>query len=390
MLALKAVLQNAGISQAGLARDCEVSPATIAEIVNHGRWPKNPTQYYLQSVICLKLSANAVQFDKQTLFKPISTASTAETDKQELTHEVIDMLLRKHTLSLEAKKAFGLFRDPFSDDLNDAEDVFAGSPNICNVREHLWQTAKSGGFIAIHGESGSGKTTLRLDLLDRIRREDAPIIIIEPYVLGMEDNDVKGKTLKSASIIDAIIRKVAPNEKPFSSMEAKSRQLHRILQDSRRSGYTHCVIIEEAHALSTPTLKHLKRFMELQDGFKKLLSIVLIGQSELKTKLNAHSPEIREVVQRCELIELPPLDAFLESYLRFKFARVGSDIANVLAPDACDGVRGRLIFAKSAKGAHDTVSLMYPLMVNNLITTAMNQAALLGFDKVSRDLILEA
>lgn len=299
------------------------------------------------------------------------------------------MLLRKQSLSPAAKKHFSLFRNPFDDDVNDAEDVFS-SPAIRYVREYLWTTAKLGGFMAVVGESGAGKSTLRKDLEDRISREDAPVILIQPYVLGMEDNDKKGKTLKSASIADAIILTVAPNEVPKSSMEAKSRQLHRILKDSRRAGFAHCLIIEEAHALSIPTLKHLKRFMELEDGFKKLLSIVLIGQTELKTKLSERSPEVREVVQRCELIELLPLDAQLDEYLRFKFSRVGGDMGEVFEKDALDGIRARLIFSKPGKTNRETISLMYPLMVNNLVTAALNQAAQLGFAKVSGDLIREA
>ncbi len=45
------------------------------------------------------------------------------------------------------------------------------------------------------------------------------------------------------------------------------------------------LVIEEAHGLPTATLKHLKRFFELEDGFKKLLGIVLIGQTELRMNL---------------------------------------------------------------------------------------------------------
>jgi len=253
----------------------------------------------------------------------------------------------------------------------------------------LWATAMHGGFIAVIGESGSGKSTLRRDLHDRIARENAPIMVIEPYVLGMEDNDVRGKTLKASAIADSIILTLAPQEKPRVSMEAKSRQLHRILKDSRRAGFNHCLIIEEAHGLSIATLKHLKRFFELEDGFKKLLSIVLIGQTELKIKLSERSPEVREVVQRCEVVELPPLDAQLDQYLKFKFERVGKGMDEVFEKDALDGVRDRLIFAKAGK-TRESVSLMYPLMINNLVTAAMNQAAQLGFPKISNDLILEA
>ncbi|HEY8037969.1 MAG TPA: AAA family ATPase [Methylobacter sp.] len=386
MLALKPLLQQHGISQADLARTVELSPATIAQLLNKEIWPTNPDRTALQARISLVLSANGIAVESH-LFEPVSTAVTADTEIT-MTSEVLDMLLRKQTLSPAARKHFGLFRDPFSEDVNEADDVF-NSPTTRYVREYLWSTAKFGGFMAVIGESGAGKSTLRKDLEERVAREQAPIILIQPYVLGMEDNDIKGKTLKSASIIDAIINTVAPNENPKRTMEAKSRQLHRILKDSRRAGFAHCLIIEEAHALSTQTLKHLKRFLELEDGFKKLLSIILIGQTELKKKLDERSPEVREVVQRCELVELGPLDASIDDYLRFKFGRVGADIANVFEADAIDGIRAQLIFTKSNAKNRETISLMYPLMVNNLVTAALNQAAQLGFTKVSGDLIRE-
>ena len=37
----------------------------------------------------------------------------------------------------------------------------------------------------------------------------------------------------------------------------------------------------QAHSLSTPTIKHLKRYRELELGYTKLVSIILIGQPEL-------------------------------------------------------------------------------------------------------------
>ena len=68
------------------------------------------------------------------------------------------------------------------------------------------------------------------------------------------------------------------------------------------------LMIEEAHDLSIPTLKYLKRFWELEDGFKKLLAIVLIGQVEMKAKLDeSQNWEAREVIRRIEVLELKPL-----------------------------------------------------------------------------------
>jgi type II secretory pathway predicted ATPase ExeA len=390
MLALKPLLQQHGISQAELARAVDLSPSAIAQLLNKEIWPANPERAKLQYLVTSWLAANGVSVYPEH-FETVPAVGADETEKQLVrdAHPTeTDMLLRKQSLAPQTRKHFNLSRDPFDNDVAAAEDVFT-TPAIRYVREYLWTAAKFGGsFVAIVSESGAGKSTLRRDLNDRIAREEAPIKVIEPYVLGMEDNDKKGKTLKASNIADAIIGALAPLETPRAGMEAKSRQLHRLLKDSSRSGWSHCVIIEEAHALSIPTLKHLKRFLELEDGFKKLLSIVLVAQSELKLKLAAGNANVREVAQRCELIELAPLDANLDEYLRFKFKRVGVALDDIFEPNALDGIRSRLIFSR--QGQAETHSLMYPLMVNNLVVASMNNAAALGFAKVSADLVKEA
>jgi type II secretory pathway predicted ATPase ExeA len=384
MLALKPWLKQHSISQAALAREVQLSPATIAQLLNKEIWPTTPGRDELMARITQVLQAKGLAATAAH-FQPVAPAPTdAATDSP----KEMDMLLRKQPLKQPARQHFGLFRCPFTDDVNDADDVFV-TPAIRYIREAMWTTARQGGFIAIAAESGAGKSTLRRDLIDRIRREDAPVIVMEPYVLGMEDNDRTGKTLKAASIADAMISALAPLEKPRITMEAKGRQLHRLLKDSRKAGFSHVLIIEEAHGLSVPTLKHLKRFFELEDGFKKLLSIILIGQTELSQKLSDRNPAVREVVQRCELIELAPLDAQLEQYLAFKFHRVGKKLDEVFDKDACDGIRARLIFSRNTRGNRETVSLMYPLLINNLVTAALNSAAELGFERVSAELLRE-
>ena len=297
------------------------------------------------------------------------------------------MLLRKQALYPATRKHFGLFRDPFADDIQSHEDMYV-SPDIRYVREGMFQTAKHGGLLAVVAESGAGKTTLMRDLEDRIIRENQPILLIKPYVLGMEDNDQRGKTLKATHIAEAIMAAVAPLDKPKSSPEARFAQLHKALKESHAAGYRHCLVIDEAHSLPIPTIKHLKRFFELELGFKKLLSIILIGQPELKAKLSERNQDVREVVQRCEMVELAPLDGGrLDEYLKFKFDRLGKPIGEVIDPSGIDALRAKLTITSTRRDRPETVSLLYPLAVGNLLTACMNLAAEFGVPTVTADVV---
>ena len=406
MLKLKNVLQKAGSKQADLAKALNVSQATVAQIVNHGEWPKSLDAADLQERIRAFLAAVGVapddlasvfeEVDQADVRERISAAiaeigaqhgisaadlasvieakvsepranaarSVPKSKSATESNQEESMLLRKQTLYPAARKHFGLFRDPFQDDIQSYEDMYV-SPDIRYIREAMFQTAKHGGLLAVVAESGAGKTTLMRDLEDRIVRENQPILLIKPYMAA-----------------------VAPLEKPKSSPEARFAQLHKALRESHAAGYRHCLVIDEAHSLPIPTIKHLKRFFELELGFKKLLSIVLIGQPELKTKLSERDAAVREVVQRCEMVELAPLDGGrLDEYLKFKFDRMGKPIGEVIDPSGIDALRAKLTIASTRRDRPETVSLLYPLAVGNLLTACMNLAAELGVPSVTADVV---
>ena len=334
MLKLKQVLIDKGVSLRQLAQMMNVSPATISQLINHNQRVREWATFEKSLIVSLqKIGINqplATLLEKEATGESLATepAASALKTKREIKDEI--MLLAKQALFPATKKHFLLPIDPFSVDIRSADEVFATS-DIRYVRESLYQTAKHGGFMAVVGESGAGKSTLRRDL----------IAVIEPYIIAMEDNDIKGKTLKAAHIAEAIISTLAPLQSVKRSPEARFRQLHQVLKESCKSGYSNVLIIEEAHSLPIPMLKHLKRFFELEDGFKKLISIVLIGQPELKLKLSERNTEVREVVQRCEVVELAPLDAELENYVAFRLAKVGKKLSDIFDEDAFLAVRQR-------------------------------------------------
>ncbi len=406
MLNLKEDLMRAGRSQSALARALRVSVATVNLITNHNKWPKGyGGKDALQERIAAYLfelgvspETVAATFDEAPAAPRANAvlqmaAIAATSGPEPIQTKDPFMLLRHHTINREARQHFRIVRDPFVNELAEDADVFL-SDDIRYVRAAMRQTAKHGGMLAVVAESGGGKSTLRHDLIDWINTSGEPITVVEPYVIGMEDTERKGKALKSADITGAVIRAVAPGAPLKNGLQDRAAQMHSILRSSAQVGRKHVLIIEEAHALATPTLKHLKRFYELQDGFKKLMSIILIGQTELEWKLSEHNPEVREVVQRCELVKLPPLDNHVEAYLRHKFTRVDLNFDALFAADAVPAIRDRLRMTvpetRRGQRTQREQSLCYPLAINNLVTRALNEAVMIGAPKVTGALIIAA
>ena len=298
------------------------------------------------------------------------------------------MLMHRQILSQKARQHFKVRRDPFGE-LTCAEDMYI-SGDIRYIREAMYQAAKYDDFLAVVGESGSGKSTLRRDLVARLQEENAPVIVIQPYVLAMEDSDHKGKTLRSTHIAEAILSAVAPTETMKSSPEARFAQLHRKLKDAHTAGQKVVVILEEAHAVPEPTLNHLKRFRELEDGFRKLVSIILIGQPELLVKLSPRNSRTREVAQRIAVAELAPIPfAELEKFLFFRFDRAGASVlTSIMDETALEAIRQRLTMPRRSKDEAER-SVLYPLAIGNLMTAAMNDAVDLGETVVTADIVMD-
>jgi len=307
------------------------------------------------------------------------------------------MLLRKQPLTPECRRHFKIVRDPFTDEMESSEDVYL-SDDIRYVRAAVRQCAKHGGMLAVVGESGAGKTTIKRDLKEWISTTREPITVIEPYVLGVEDGESAkfNRTMRAQDIASAIIRGIDRLAIVRQTAQSRSEQVHELLRSSAKAGHRHVLVIEEAHDLPIPTLKHLKRFYELEpeSGFGRLLSILLIGQTELAWKLDDRNPRVREVVQRMEIATLGPLDDELQPYLKHKFKRIEIDADAIFDATAFDEMRARLQASQTVGRGQGrrvvTRSICYPLAVNNLASIALNQAARISAKKVTGELIAAA
>lgn len=385
---LAILLQQHGLNQSLFGQAMGYARSTISHWLKHGREPSriDPDQ------VTAWLIEQGVPAEAAAGWRPLPENAGADTPV-ETSHpqETESMLLRRQVIHQATQRHFGLTHDPFMRDLESHEDVFE-SQDVRYVRESMWSTARHGGLLAVVGESGSGKSTLLDDIEDRIRRTGEPLVLIRPDVTGMEANDKRGKTLRVAHIQEAVLSAVAPLDRPRQSPQARAEQMRKALIASRDGGNRHCLAIDEAHCMPVATLKHLKRLLEVKHGFTRLLSIILLGQPELGLRLSEQNPEVREVVQRCEVVTLEPLGPSMEPYLEFKLGRAQAGIKGVRAvidEGGLQAMRERLQMSAQRVSHGRPRSLAYPLAVGNLFAAALNIAAEAGAPIVTAEAVME-
>lgn len=387
-LILKRVILQRGISQRALAQAVPqangrpLSGTAMTQIINYGSYPRGTPTAVIRGHVEQYLREHGAGDDELAgiwrmdhapgelrLLHPAGCHQSPRRTPDEPDTEPVETEM----LSAAARKTFELFRDPFQDDVRGPEHIFR-SQDYRYVREYIFQTAQQGGFVAVVGESGAGKSVARRDLVDRIEREELPVRIIQP-------RSIDKATLTARAIWEAILDDLRPGERPRATLERLARQVEKILIEHDQAGQRHLIIIEEAHDLSLPTLKYLKRFLEVEVGFRKLLSVLLIAQPELKMKLAR--AEVREVARRCQIVELLPLDNELQPYVEFKFKAVGKDAGSIFDDGAYQALREKLV----TPGASGPVSLCYPILVNIEITRALNTAAEIGAQRITADIV---
>lgn len=402
-LRISVIAGEIGVSVTDMADATGISRAAISALITRNVWPKRQDADALRQALTeLMRSKGCPQDELPALFTPhtrrVRLAGApgplaTNYDRRRATpaapatpdEEPIDMLIAKQSLTTAARRAFGLFQNPFDGEVTSEEEMFV-SDEIRYVREACWQVANSGSFVAVMGESGAGKTTLMLDLEDRVLAENLDVVLIKPSVVAMEGSEAHGRVLKAGDILAAIILTFDPNARVPATIEARKRAALKGLENAARLGKRCVLVIEEAHSLSEHTLRHLKRLQEeTRMGRRNLLGILLMGHPELRHTIE----RVREVFQRVEQITLMPLDKDLRGYLEHRAKLAGKNLAELITDDGVDAIRARLTvqrpggFGKAA--AH--VSLLYPLAVNNLVTAALNVAAELGAPVVNKDVV---
>ena len=174
------------------------------------------------------------------------------------------------------------------------------------------------GFIQITGEVGAGKTTLCRALLEELGEGYHTALVLNPIMTSIQ-------------LLRTILRELGLDYKGNDRLRLMDR-LNQFLLEQLGAGRDVVLIIDEAQDLTDELLEQVRLLSNLETDQRKLLQIVLMGQPELRDKLDQHA--LRQLRQRITVrYHLPPLTRHeTEHYLQHRLQVAGANGRPTFSP----------------------------------------------------------
>jgi type II secretory pathway predicted ATPase ExeA len=222
---------------------------------------------------------------------------------------------------------FALERDPFLDTAD--PHFYRATPALTRSRERLVAgVIESRGLQVVVGDPGTGKTSLMAQL--------------ERELLGRDDVRL-GKILdpsfsSETEFLLGVARSFGLALPPRSPAALKNALKNFLYDAAVLDGLTLALLVDEAQNASDDIFEVMRLLLNYDIPQRKLLNIVLFGQSELRRRIETR----RNLADRVDCwTTLEPLDHNeLRALLAFRIARAGSgaDLAALFDDDAVDAI----------------------------------------------------
>jgi general secretion pathway protein A len=184
----------------------------------------------------------------------------------------------------------------------------------------LYGVRERKGFVQLTGEVGAGKTTLCRALLEELGPSFSTALILNPV-------------LDADQLMKAIAMELNLQVKGLDRLETVA-EINRFLLQQVEHGKDTVLIIDEAQDLTRELLEQVRLLSNLETDERKLLQIVLMGQPELRDRLN--DPSLRQLRQRITIrYHLNPLKRNeIGQYVQHRLQVSGANGAPYFTPAA--------------------------------------------------------
>jgi general secretion pathway protein A len=176
---------------------------------------------------------------------------------------------------------YGLSEPPFNITPN-PRFLFYSAKHREAFNHLLYGIRERKGFVQLTGEVGAGKTTLCRALLDQLGQNFSTALILNPV-------------LDADQLIKAIAMEFGLNARGLDRVDAIA-EINAFLLEQMAQDRETVLIIDEAQDLTNDLLEQVRLLSNLETDDRKLLQIVLMGQPELRDRLNHHG--LRQLRQR--------------------------------------------------------------------------------------------
>ena len=204
---------------------------------------------------------------------------------------------------------YGLTEPPF-DITPDPKFLFYSTKHREAFNHLLYGIRERKGFVQLTGEVGAGKTTLCRAILGQLDGHFSTALILNPILNADE-------LVKAIGVEFGL---------PVGNMDRLDTvaTINRFLLWQVENGRDAVLIIDEAQNLTEELLEQVRMLSNLELDNRKLLQIVLLGQPELRERLD--SPNLRQLRQRITVrYHLRPLTfAELSQYIQHRLQISGA------------------------------------------------------------------
>jgi general secretion pathway protein A len=178
---------------------------------------------------------------------------------------------------------FGFKQNPFSIS-PDPRYLYMSELHREALAHLMYGISSDGCFILLTGDVGTGKTTVCRCLLAQLPANTDVALIVNPLLTALE-------------LLQTICDELEiPREKWETSIKAHIDKLNGYLLEAYGRGRNVALLIDEAQNLSLDLLEQLRLLTNLETDQKKLLKIMLLGQTELLQLLE--QPGAAQITQR--------------------------------------------------------------------------------------------